>query len=474
MKNNTFIGKDSLYKYLNPYNTITPLVELSEILNPFYKDGVRVYLKMMSATSLANIKSLSAWNMLKEAENKNELKDIDTLIENSSGNTVYSLSILGRIFGISTTKAIVSHQITKGKLKLLQFFGVQSIINKEPICPDPGDSTSGIFKAKKLSQKQKNFLNPGQYDNQNNPRIHEQITGPQIWNQTNGNIQIFCSGLGTTGTMVGTGTFLKKKNKNIQTISVVRKKNNPVPGPRTGDLLNETTFNWKSVSNKVVEVGTVESYSQSLELCRYGLLVGPSTGFNLKGLYKSLAVMKEKGELESLRDSNGYVHAVVIACDTPFPYFDEYFYYLDKEKFPEIENEELLLFSDNQLLHSNDDLEITIDEFIDKSYNLERKKFEKTKIEDIVSRDNILIIDIRSKKMYEYFHIPHAVWMHSKEINLEFFQNKKVFVVCQRGVSSLDYAQKLKGQGIEALSLKGGMIEWLYYDLLKEKSLVYT
>lgn len=146
MENNTFKGEQGLYNYLNPENTLTPLVELPPSLNPFYNDGVRISLKMMSTTPLANIKSLPAWNMLFKASESGSLKDIDTLIENSSGNTVYSLGILGRIFGIPVTKAVVSHQISKGKLKLLQFFGIQSIINEEPICPDPSDPTSGIFK----------------------------------------------------------------------------------------------------------------------------------------------------------------------------------------------------------------------------------------------------------------------------------------------------------------------------------------
>ena len=472
MENNTFKGENSLYDYLNPNNTLTPLIELPPSLNPFYNDGVRISLKMMSMTPLANVKSIPAWNMLFKAGESGELKDIDTLIENSSGNTVYSLGILGRLFEIPVTKAMASHQISKGKLKLLQFFGIQPIINEEPICPDPSDSTSGIFKAKKWAHEQKNLFNPGQYDNPENPKAHQEITGPQIWKQTQGDVQIFCSGLGTTGTMVGVGSFLKEQNKSISTVGVVRSKNNPVPGPRTKNLLNEIAFDWKGISDEVVEIGTVESYSQSLNLCRHGLLVGPSTGFNLEGLLKSLSNKKESEGFDSLRNNEGIINAVVIACDTPFPYLDEYFYYLDKKEFPTIENEELLLIDSEQKFNNSPDFEISISDFIDQAYKETRESFKNKDIENISLNKDVVILDIRSQEMYEHFHVPHAQWIDSKTENINQYINKKVFVICQRGVFSLDYVNKLKQQNINALSIRGGTIEWSYCDLPRVKAKV--
>lgn len=472
MENNVYSGKEGLYNYLNPHNAITPLVELPPSLNTFYDDGVRVSLKMMSTTPLANVKSLPAWNMLEKASSLGSLDQIDTIIENSSGNTVYSLGILGKLFGIQNTQAVASHQISKGKLKLLQFFGIQPLINEEPICPDPSDPTSGIFKAKKWAQEQENLFNPGQYDNDGNPQIHEKITGPQIWNQTNGDIQIFCSSLGTTGTMVGTASFLRSQDSNIHSVGVVRSKNNPVPGPRTKNLLNEIAFDWKNVTDDVVEIGTVESYSQSLNLCRHGLLVGPSTGFNLKGLFKSLLNKKELGGLDSLRNGKGFINAIVIACDTPFPYFDEYFYYLDSDEFPEIENEELLLIDDEEPRDVDSNIEISIDEFINQVYGTERGDFANLGLSQIQKNEDITILDIRSQEMFEHFHIPHALWVDSKDKINSYLKGKKVFVICQRGVSSLSYVQKLRNGGVDAYSIKGGTIEWSYQDLPREKAKV--
>ena len=121
----------------------------------------------MNFLPLANVKSLPAYNMLSEMPDNQKAKKL--IIENSSGNTVFSLAVIGRVFGIPQTKAVVSHEVSEGKLKLLRLFGAEIIVNEEPICPDPKDPTSGIYKAK-VWAKENNWFNPGQYDNEANPR----------------------------------------------------------------------------------------------------------------------------------------------------------------------------------------------------------------------------------------------------------------------------------------------------------------
>ena len=163
---NVFAGKNALRAFLDPnQNPPLPLVEIPEALNPFTKDGVRIFAKLMNFLPLGNVKSLPAYNMLLEKET--QLDGIHHLIENSSGNTVFSLAVIGRLFGIPNTRAIVSHEVTWGKLQLLRFFGTEVFVNEEPICPDPSDRNSGIHKAKKLGNK-KGWFNPGQYDNDGN------------------------------------------------------------------------------------------------------------------------------------------------------------------------------------------------------------------------------------------------------------------------------------------------------------------
>jgi cysteine synthase A len=105
---------------LNPQNIISPIVELPPKMNPYYQDGVRIFAKLLHTLPLNNVKSIPAFTMLYDTER--DLTNVHTLIENSSGNTVLSLAVIAKLFGIETTKAFVSNEITIGKLKLLRLF----------------------------------------------------------------------------------------------------------------------------------------------------------------------------------------------------------------------------------------------------------------------------------------------------------------------------------------------------------------
>ena len=126
---NIFEGSNTVLDFLNPDNApYTPLVEIPDHLNPYRNNGVRIFAKLMNALPLANVKSLPAYNMLLNQKEKGSLPD--TLIENSSGNTVFSLAIIARLMGIPHTKAIVSHEVSRGKLNILRFLGTEVIVNK--------------------------------------------------------------------------------------------------------------------------------------------------------------------------------------------------------------------------------------------------------------------------------------------------------------------------------------------------------
>lgn len=477
---NVFSGPEAVKDFLNPdHNPPLPLVEIPKHLNPFAKDGVHIFAKLMNFLPLANVKSLPAYNMLFEKEKAGGLNDIRSLIENSSGNTVFSLAVIGRLFGISKTKAIVSHEVTWGKLQLLRFFGTEIMINEEPICPDPSDKESGIYKAKQIGEK-KGWFNLGQYDNEANPRAHERWTGPQIWEQTDGKVTVFCAGLGTTGTMVGTGKYLKDKSSKIVRVGVARLPNNPVPGVRTPNLLREIAFDWKEATDYTEEVGTKESFEKSLKLCRGGIVAGPSSGFALQGLLQFLIKQKELGKFNSMRNKDGEIVAVFICPDSPFPYIDEYFEYLDASHFPNIEHEELLINKPGGKKSEKRD-----DEAISTSFDVDPLRayemaFAMTQKEawirlkegsEVDLRKNVSIIDIRSYGEFIHFHLPGSERMDSREIteNLSKLSKKwkgrKLFLVCPMGIRTRTVAEFLQDKGVEAYSIKGGATEWSALNL---------
>lgn len=468
---NVFKGQDALRDFLHPHNTpYIPLVELPPELNPYYKERVRIFVKLMHMVPLGNVKSLPAHNMLSEADRIGKLKGVHSLVENSSGNTVFSLAVLGRLFGIPTTKAIVSHEVSPGKLQLLRLFGTEIMVNREPICPDPRDKESGIYKAKKMGT-QKGWFNPGQYDNNANPHAHEKWTGPQLWEQTKGELSVFCAGLGTTGTLVGAGRYLTSKNPDITVVGVARVPNNPVPGVRTPHLLEEIAFDWKQVADHVEEIATPEAFAYSLTLCRAGLMAGPSSGFALAGLLAFLRKKQAEGGLDSLRNRKGEIVAAVICPDSPLPYLNEYFEYLDESHFPQIEHADLLLHkketttvSLSPLRKSDDHAELSPVEAYETFYSVSPKeawrRLEEGK--EVPKRNKVVIIDIRNKSDFEHFHLPESLqqYPYSLTRNLSRLRKKKVLVVCPMGIRSLPIVESLREKNIEAYSLKGGTTAW--------------
>jgi len=487
---NVFIGKDSLLKYLNPENHITPLVELSEFLNPFYQDGVRIYAKLLNFLPLLNVKQIPAYNMLKVLKKKGKIKNVSTIVEASSGNTVLSLAVIGRLLGIKKTISLSSNEVSVSKLRMLRLFNVHVVINEEPICPDPEDKNSSIYKAKEMAKK-KGYINPGQYDNNDNPRAHKKITGSQIFKQLNGDIQIFCAGLGTTGTLIGTSSYLRSKIKNIKIIGVVRKPNNPIPGVRTKNLLRLIAFNWEKYVDYVEEVSTYESYLRSLEMMRYGIVVGPSSGFALAGLLNFLNKEKERGNLDKYRNKKGLINAVFICCDTPLPYIDDYFKVLGEKYFPKVKNKELLLTKDNlEELNIKALSQTTNYNFKNIEIDTEKiiSEFYKDNIETIINKlkngeennflkENCIIFDIRTEAEFKDFHLPDSINIYYNEFlskNEEIIKrfnllNKKVLLVCNFGLKSFVIANILKNKGINAFSLKGGTAEWSSLNLPRWK-----
>ncbi len=477
---NAYAGPRAVRDYLDPGKApYAPLVEIPNALNPFRRRGVRIFAKLMGALPLHNSKSLPALNMLLQAEKTGALEGVTRMVENSSGNTVFSLAILGRLFGINTTKAFVSHEVSPGKLKLLRFFGASPEINREPICPNPGDPDSGICKARREGAR-RGALNPGQYDNPANPGAHERWTGPQIWEQTGGNISIFCAGLGTTGTMIGAGGYLKKRRKDIINIGAVRKPNNPVPGVRTKSLLAHIAFDWNADIDSLQEVAARESYEKSLELSRAGLVAGPSSGFAYAGLLHYLSAAARDGRLRRMRRRDGEIIAVFLCPDTPYPYIDEYFEQLGAAHFPAIANEHLLAHAKTKKTDAPDALRGREDDVSVSCTAMYRKIFAENpralkkrleRGETPATRPGTAILDVRSPWEYADYHIPasqniqlHSLMKRPAALARQ-WKGRAVFVVCARGAKSVLAAHFLRRRGIRAYSLSGGAQEWSALDL---------
>ncbi|KAJ7724065.1 tryptophan synthase beta subunit-like PLP-dependent enzyme [Mycena maculata] len=337
---NVFSGESSLLDFHNPEKgPPIPLVELPQKLNSFRKDGVRIYAKLMSHVPAANIKSLPALNMILRAQETGEITDeTHTLVEYSSGSTITSIGIVANILGIPKVKAYVTNKTTEVKLQLLRFFGLDVTLFGGPVHPIHSDTNGGIFVAAEEG-KQPGVVNPDQYFNRENYEAHVRWTGPQTFAQLP-EIKVFVASMGTAGTITGTGLYLKKVSS-VFSIGVATAPEDRVPGPRSLNVLRDIEFPWKDAHDVVEEVGSFEAYEKSMELSRHGLLVGPSSGLALVGLFNFLAKRKESGTLDELRNANGEIPCVFICCDQPFQYIGDYFKKLSPSHFCPVTNAEL-------------------------------------------------------------------------------------------------------------------------------------
>ncbi|USW57173.1 Putative Rhodanese-like domain, pyridoxal-phosphate dependent enzyme [Septoria linicola] len=476
---NVYSGPDSLKKYFDPdCAPPLPLVELPAHLNPYYDDGVRIYAKMMSCHPANNVKCMPAMNLLSKEVDADKTK---TIVEYSSGSTVISMSMVARVFhNITDTHAYLSNKTSEAKLRLMQFFGLKLTLFGGPSQPEPTDERGGIQSARLQSQQSDAIINPNQYENDGNWKSHVRWTGPQILKQLP-EITLICAGMGTSGTMTGLGTYFKEAKPSVFRLGVVTAAGDRVPGPRSYALLAPVEFPWKEAIDHVEHVGSFESFSLSLNLCRNGLLCGPSSGFNLQGLFNLLEKRKVDGTISELRAEDGLVHSVFLCCDLPYQYMQEYFDKLGPQSFPPITNEHLT----------------KVDLFrYDEAWEL-------SPASALPLAPETLVIDLRRQADFREFHFPAALsiplaslkadspspffapelldqqWTELESLFSESylqsqFRDRKILCLCYDGDTSRIATSVLRAKGFQAESVKGGQIALAQTEAFKSMYLPKT
>jgi cystathionine beta-synthase len=189
----------------------TPLVRINNITKGLTK--ARVYAKVETFNPGNSIKDRMALKMIEDAEKDGRLKPGGTIIEGTSGNTGMGLAIAAIIKGYKCIFTTTDKQ-SKEKVDALRAFGAEVIV-----CPtnvDPEDPRSYYSVSSRLEKDVKNSWKPNQYDNLSNSQAHYEQTGPELWQQTDGKITHLVVGVGTGGTICGTGRYLKERNPNIK------------------------------------------------------------------------------------------------------------------------------------------------------------------------------------------------------------------------------------------------------------------
>lgn len=329
-------GEDALHKYLSPENfPATPLVELPGDLNPYRSEGIRLFAKIMPLVPLMNIKSIPAYAMLAQAAERGDLDGVQKVIESSSSNTVLSLSVLAKLFGIDTTYAIVDHNIAPSLARMLRLFGIE-ILTHAGIGHELYGKLAPRSERATAIGAQDGWFNPGQYTNPDNPTGFAQFLAPDLWAQTEGKLDVLSCGLGTCGTMVGVSRALREYKADMQIVACCPIAGDAVPGPRERSQLKDVTFPWQDVANANIELTADESFKASIKLLRRGIMGGPSSGMNYAGLLRYIEQEREGGLIFDALRKQGEVWCTFLCCDSPLPHVDEYYDALGESFFPAV------------------------------------------------------------------------------------------------------------------------------------------
>ena len=257
----------------------TPLLVLNQLMRA---EGLSATLlgKLEYLNPAGSVKDRAALAMIEDAENKGLLAPGSTIIEPTSGNTGIGLASVSAARGYKTILTMPDSMSTERR-RLLSAYGAELVLT-------PGNlgMQGAVDKALQLQKEIPGSFIPGQFENPAYPEAHEKFTGPELWKDTEGNIDIFVAGVGTGGTITGCGRFLKKQNPNIQIVAVEPKNSPLLSGGKVGKHglqgigANFIPKNFDpSVVDEILPVTEDEAYAAARKLGKTeGILAGISSG----------------------------------------------------------------------------------------------------------------------------------------------------------------------------------------------------
>ncbi len=422
----------------------TPIVRLNKVTP--YKH-TKVYAKLEWYNPFGSVKDRVAANLIRDAEERGVLGgDTKHLVEATSGGTGMGLVMVSNLKGYTLTTPL-SADIPKAKKTVLRFFGTNVIELNDTLCPAPGAPEGAMVQAEEIG-KRPGHLQLNQYKNPANPQTHYLTTGPEIWRQTEGTITHYVAGLGTCGSITGTGRFLKEKNPEVKVMGVDPAEGHDIPGVRSKRQLLLTDFYKPDEYDGVEHIDNQEAYRLCARLNREeGIIAGPSSGMALAGAFKMIP------------DQEGLV-VVVLFPDNIFKYTDSVMKHLP-DLFPAQapaggSSGAAVSDEDSQLLRALLDNARSSNDMIDMGG-----------VEDLMDGDDKpVFLDVRAPDEFSDGHIENSINIELSELKPGAeglpSRNDTIITVCNVGKKSVNAMLLLKSMGYPKVKvLMGGLGSWV-------------
>jgi len=292
----------------------TPQIRLQR-LTRHLPDNIRIYAKLERFNPGGSVKDRPAWNMVREGMRRGLLTADKIILDSTSGNTGIALAMIGAALGFRV-RLVMPGNVSDERKRICRAFGADLVFS------DPLEGSDGaIIKSREIAAADPElYFKPDQYNNPANPEAHEKTTGPEIWRDSRGTVTHFVAALGTTGTLVGVGRYLRRMNPGV--CIVAAEPDSPFHGIEglkhiASSIVPEIYE--PAIHNEKIGVSTEASYAYTQRLAREeGILAGQSSGCVLAAalqVAEGLATENKSGTIVTIFPDGGekYLTTAVFA-----------------------------------------------------------------------------------------------------------------------------------------------------------------